>query len=140
MDEPVGQTTNVGSATNEPGAREPVALNDAAASFVEASRWIAGPDADPLRSSPWLTRPAGRRVNGRPVPLTRPLPRPRRFAPDTLGRRIRSALVLLCVLALMLGLAILALLVAQSLLGFSLPALPALPPPPALPTLPALPF
>jgi hypothetical protein len=57
---------------------------------VEARRWLAGPEADPLRELPWFVRAAGKRRRRK----TRPLPRPRRFKRTTFWMRLRNSIVL----------------------------------------------
>ncbi len=61
---------------------------------VDSSRWLSGPDADPLREPPWFARPSASRLAGRPIKVTRPLARPRRFKPLTTWLRVRNSVVL----------------------------------------------
>jgi hypothetical protein len=79
---------------------------------VEATRWITGPLADPLREPPWLTMTHP----GRRQERSRVLPRPRRFRRLTRWARLRSALILL-VIALTIGLSCLMLELGYSEFG-----------------------
>jgi hypothetical protein len=65
---------------------------------IDASRWLSGPDADPLHELPWFARSGVSRQAGRPAQVTRPLKRPRRFRPVTTWLRLRNSIALVGVL------------------------------------------
>ncbi|HEY7834877.1 MAG TPA: hypothetical protein VIG30_14985 [Ktedonobacterales bacterium] len=106
MDQPLHVTTK------KRAMRSEARVNSDFAAPIETAYWITGPDADPLRSTPWLSSP---------------LPRPRYFTPITAGRRIRSLFILLCVLALVVGVVVLAVELDHTMFGTPLPTLPRLP-------------
>lgn len=61
---------------------------------IEASRWLAGPDGDPLHELPWFARPGAGRQAGRPAKVPRRLKRPQRFQPVTMWVRVRNSIAL----------------------------------------------